>query len=100
MKIEPGDSRKNQPKAPNEIWHIDISYIPCGLNANGKTLFWYLVVVLDGYSWYVISWDLFPDMTKERCFEVVDQAIRYLSLKIISCHRADGIKRKGIYYDK
>lgn len=75
MKIEPGDSWKNQPKAPNEIWHIDISYIPCGLNANGKTLFWYLVVVLDGYSRYVISWNLFPDMAKERCFEVVDQAI-------------------------
>jgi len=41
----------------------------------GKTIFWYLIVVLDGYSRYVISWDLFPDMTKERCFNVVDQAI-------------------------
>lgn len=74
-KIEPCESWKNQPQASNEIWHIDISYIPCGLNDRGKTLFWYLVVVLDGYSRYVISWDLFPDMTKERCFQVVDQAV-------------------------
>lgn len=75
LKIESGESWKNQPQAPNEIWHIDISYIPCGLKGNGKTLFWHLVVVLDGYSRYVISWDLFPDMTKERCFHVVDQAV-------------------------
>lgn len=75
LRIESSDSWKNQPQASNEIWHIDISYIPCGLNDKGKTIFWYLVVVLDGYSRYVISWDIFPDMIKERCFEVVDQAI-------------------------
>ena len=31
--------------------------------------------MLDGYSRYCIAWDLFPDMTKERCFQVVDNAL-------------------------
>jgi hypothetical protein len=75
LKIEAAGSWKNQPQAPNEIWHIDISYIPCGLNDKGKTIFWYLIVVLDGFSRYVVCWDLFPDMAKERVFQVVDQAL-------------------------
>ena len=75
LKIEAAGSGKNQPQSPHEIWHIDISYIPCGLNDKGKAIFWYLIVVLDGYSRFVLAWDLFPDMTRERCFEVVDQAI-------------------------
>jgi transposase InsO family protein len=74
LKIEAAEAWKEQPKAPNEIWHIDISYIPCGLNPEGKVIFWYLIVTLDGYSRFVLAWDLFPDMSKERCFEVVDQA--------------------------
>ncbi|MBD3269618.1 MAG: DDE-type integrase/transposase/recombinase [Candidatus Omnitrophica bacterium] len=75
LKIEAAESWKKKPRSPNEIWHIDISYIPCGLNSNGNVIFWYLVVVLDGYSRFVPAWDLFPDMTKERCFQVVDQAL-------------------------
>ena len=73
-KIEPSDSWRSQPHSPNEIWHIDISYISCGLNNQGKTIFWYLIAVLDGYSRYVVAWELFPDMRRERCFDVVDQA--------------------------
>lgn len=75
FKIKAGDSWTNQPQAPDEIWHTDISYIACGLNDNGKGVFWYLIAVLDGYSRYVVSWDIYPDMTRERCFQVVDQAI-------------------------
>lgn len=75
FKIEAKDAWQDQPQFPNEIWHIDISYIPCGLNEKGRTIFWYLIVVLDGYSRYVVAWDIFPDMTQERCFQVVDQAL-------------------------
>jgi len=39
FKIEAAASWENQPQLPNEIWHIDISYIPCGVNAKGKTVF-------------------------------------------------------------
>ena len=58
LKIEVSDTWNNQPQKPNELWHIDISYIPCGINEKGKTIFWYLI-----------------DMTKERGFHMVDQAI-------------------------
>lgn len=75
LKIEAADSWKIKPQTPNELWHIDISYIPCGLNEQGKVIFWYLIVALDGFSRFVLAWDLFPDMTKERCFQVVDQAL-------------------------
>jgi len=75
FKMETAESWKVKPQDPNEIWHIDISYIPCGVNDKGKTIFWYLIAVLDGYSRYIVNWDLFPDMRGERCFQVVDQAI-------------------------
>jgi transposase InsO family protein len=75
FRTEAADSWSNQPQKPNELWHIDISYVPCGIHETGRTIFWYLFVVLDGYSRYVISWDLFPDMAKERGFQVVDQAL-------------------------
>jgi len=75
LKTKAADTWNNQPQKPNELWHIDISYIPCGINEKGKTIFWYLIVVLDGHSRYVITWDLFPDMTKERGFHMVDQAL-------------------------
>ncbi|MDR4503181.1 MAG: integrase core domain-containing protein [Candidatus Scalindua sp.] len=45
------------------------------MNEKSKTIYWYLIVVLDGYSRYVITWDLFPDMTKELGFHMVDQAL-------------------------
>lgn len=82
LKIEASDSWKKQPQEPNEIWHIDISYIPCGLNEKSRTIFWYLIAVLDGYSRFVVSWDLFPDMTKERCFQVADEALFLAELPV------------------
>jgi len=81
LKIEAADKWKHQPQSANEIWHIDISYIPCGLNEKGKTVFYYLIAVLGGYSRFVLAWDLFPDMKKERCFQVVDQAIFLANLQ-------------------
>lgn len=41
-----------QPEKPHEQWHIDISYI----NVFGTFMF--LISVLDGYSRYILSWDL------------------------------------------
>lgn len=75
LKIEAAEHWKNPPLSTNEIWHIDISYIPCGIDAGGKIIFWYLIVVLDGYSRFVLAWDLFPDMTRERCFQVAEDAL-------------------------
>jgi transposase InsO family protein len=67
------DSRKGQgfqqPLAPHEHWHIDISYVNvCGT-------FYYLISVLDGCSRYIVHWDLREAM-KEADVEVVLQRAR------------------------
>jgi transposase InsO family protein len=82
LKIKAGKSWGARPQAPNQIWHIDISYIPCGFNWEGKQIFCYLIVILDGFSRFVVNWELFPDMRKERCFELVDQALFLVEIPI------------------
>lgn len=47
-----------QPLAPHEHWHVDISYVNvCGT-------FYYLVSVLDGASRYLVHWELRESMTE------------------------------------
>ncbi len=55
-----------QPNAPHRHWHIDITYIKV------KGVFYYLILVLDGYSRFIVSWDLRPTMT-EADVEIVIQ---------------------------
>jgi transposase InsO family protein len=47
-----------QPLRPHEHWHVDISY----LNICGT--FYYLVIVLDGCSRFVVHWDIRESMTE------------------------------------
>jgi putative transposase len=47
-----------QPPQPHQHWHIDISY----LNLSGT--FYYLCAILDGYSRYLVQWDIRPHMTE------------------------------------
>lgn len=58
-----------QPSKAHEHWHVDISY----LNLGGT--FYYLCAVLDGYSRYIVHWELAPTMT-ERDVELVLQRAR------------------------
>ena len=47
-----------QPLLPHQHWHIDISYINiCGT-------FYYLCAVLDGYSRFIVHWDIKESMTE------------------------------------
>jgi putative transposase len=47
-----------QPLKPHEHWHIDISYINiCGT-------FYYMCSVLDGFSRYIVHWDIKESMTE------------------------------------
>lgn len=46
-----------QPLGPHQHWHVDISYI----NLSGT--FYYLCSVLDGYSRFIVHWDLRQSMT-------------------------------------
>ena len=47
-----------QPTVPHQHWHSDISYI------NIACTFYYLITVLDGYSRYLIHWELRRSMTE------------------------------------
>jgi len=68
-----GTSRKgkgfDQPTKAHEHWHVDITY----LNLAGT--FYYLCSVLDGYSRYLVHWELAAAM-KERDVELVLQRAR------------------------
>jgi transposase InsO family protein len=55
-----------QPLAAHDHWHIDITYI------NVAGTFYYLCLVLDGYSRYIVHWELRESM-KEAEVEVVLQ---------------------------
>ena len=60
-----------QPSGPHRHWHIDISYVNvCGT-------FYYLCSVLDGYSRYIVHWELRESMT-EQDVEIVIQRAREL----------------------
>lgn len=58
-----------QPLKPHEHWHIDISYI----NISGT--FYYMCSVLDGFSRYIVHWDIRPSMTEAE-IEIILQRAR------------------------
>jgi len=53
-----------QPPQPHQHWHIDVSYI------NVCSTFYYLCSVLDGYSRFLVHWDLRESM-READIEVI-----------------------------
>jgi putative transposase len=55
---------------PNQVWAIDITYIPM------KRGFMYLTAIIDIYSRYVVGWDLFNDLRAENSLEVLQKAIQ------------------------
>jgi transposase InsO family protein len=57
-----------QPLRPHEHWHIDISY----LNIAGT--FYFLISILDGYSRYIVHWDIRTGMLEEDVEIVVQRA--------------------------
>jgi len=58
-----------QPLKPHEHWHCDISYINiCGT-------FYYLCSVLDGFSRYIVHWEIRESMT-EKDVEIILQRAR------------------------
>ena len=54
---------------PNQVWAMDITYIPM---ARG---FVYLAAVVDWYSRRVLSWRLSITMTADFCLEAVEEAL-------------------------
>jgi len=54
---------------PNQVWAIDITYIPMPRG------FMYLTAIIDLYSRYVVNWSVSNTMTTEWCVEVVKEAV-------------------------
>jgi putative transposase len=55
---------------PNQVWAMDITFIP----VQGGYL--YLVAVIDLYSRYVLNWSLSNSMTSRWCKQTLDEAIQ------------------------
>ena len=58
----------HQPQKSHEHWHIDISYI----NIHGT--FYYLTTILDGYSRYIVHWEIRRSMTEQDELVVLQRA--------------------------
>jgi putative transposase len=54
---------------PNQVWAIDITYIPM---AKG---FMYLTAIIDVFSRYVVAWDIFNNLDAENSLAVLKSAI-------------------------
>lgn len=48
---------KHKPKYVHHHWHTDIAYIKI------RNVFYFLIMLLDGYSRYLLDWELMTDMT-------------------------------------
>jgi transposase-like protein len=49
---------KNKPLYVHHHWHTDIAYIKI------RGVFYYLIMMLDGYSRFLLNWELMTDMTE------------------------------------
>lgn len=56
-----------QPTAPHEHWHVDVAHI------NIAGTFYYLCMVLDGFSRYLVSWDLRQQMTQIDIQQIIEK---------------------------
>lgn len=54
---------------PNQVWGMDITYVPVG---NGHM---YLVAIIDLYSRFIVGWSLSNTMTSQWCKECLETAI-------------------------
>lgn len=66
---------KPDPTAPHQDWMVDITYVPI------QAVDWYLIVLLDVYSRYIVGWDLSSSMTWRDVQRVVDFALEDLGLR-------------------
>lgn len=55
---------------PNQVWALDITYIPMGKG------FMYLTAIIDIYSRFVVGWKLSNSLAGENCIEALREAIK------------------------
>jgi transposase InsO family protein len=65
-----------QPLRPHDHWHVDVSYI----NVGGT--FYYLTSLLDGYSRFIVHWELRESMTERDIQTIIQRGLeRYPAAK-------------------
>lgn len=69
-KIYPYLLRNLTIEKPNQVWAMDITYIPM------EKGFMYLVAIIDLYSRYVVGWSISNSMDTLWCKETLEEAIR------------------------
>ncbi len=57
-----------QPVRPHEHWHVDVTYV------NIAGTFYYLCALLDGYSRYLVHWELRERMTEADVETIIQRA--------------------------
>jgi putative transposase len=67
--IHPYLLREMDVTKPNQVWEIDITYIPM---AKG---FMYLTAIIDVYSRFVVGWNISNNLEAENCLQVLINAI-------------------------
>ncbi len=65
----PGEILLHEPWRKNLLWGTDWTY----LKIDSK--FWYLLLIIDWYSRKIVSWGLFPEITKFQVVAVITQAV-------------------------
>lgn len=70
-KIWPYLLRHRSIRQPNEVWCIDITYIPM------PSGFMFLVAVMDWFSRFVLSWQLSNSMETAFCLDALEQAFAF-----------------------
>lgn len=66
--------QKPQATAPHQHWLVDLTYILVGRT------FWYLIVVIDFFSRYIVSWELSPSATSRDVQRTIDFALAQFNL--------------------
>jgi len=81
-----------QPLRPHEHWHIDVSYINiCGT-------FFFLCSILDGYSRFIIHWEIRETMTEAEVETILPAGARAVSRRAAPDHlgQRPPVHRQGL----
>lgn len=65
----PGEILLHEPWKKNLLWGTDWTYLRIG------DRFWFLLIILDWYSRKIVSWGLFPEITKFQVVAVITNAV-------------------------
>ena len=70
-----------QPLQPHDHWHVDVSYI------NLAGTFYFLFTVLDGYSRFIVHWEIRETMKEPEVETIVQRALRDVSRRQTANHQ-------------